>query len=76
MVANRIRVASLQYFVRPVRTFDDFRAQVEGLVETAADYRCQLVVFPEIREGRRARHGLGPNSVRSSSLKGFECSGS
>ena len=45
--SGRIRVASLQYYIRPVRTFDDFEAQVEGLVETSADYRCQLVVFPE-----------------------------
>ena len=44
---NRIRVAALQYYVRPVETFDEFRDQVEALVETAADYRCQLVVFPE-----------------------------
>jgi predicted amidohydrolase len=47
MIADRIRVASLQYFIRPVRTYEDFSAQVEGLVETAADYGCQLVVFPE-----------------------------
>ena len=44
---ERIRVASLQYYIRPVRAFDDFEAQIEGLVETAADYRCQLVAFPE-----------------------------
>jgi predicted amidohydrolase/ribosomal protein S18 acetylase RimI-like enzyme len=44
---GRIRVASLQYYIRPVRTFEDFEAQAEGLVETSADYRCQLVVFPE-----------------------------
>lgn len=44
---SRLRVASLQYFFRPVRRIDDFRDQVESLVETAADYRCQLVVFPE-----------------------------
>ncbi len=44
---NRIRVASLQYFIRPVTTFDQFRDQVRALVETAADYRCHLVVFPE-----------------------------
>jgi predicted amidohydrolase len=46
-VLNRIRVASLQYFIRPVTTFDQFRDQVRALVETAADYRCHLVVFPE-----------------------------
>ncbi len=44
---DRIRVAALQYYVRPVQTFDQFRDQVEALVETAEDYRCQLVVFPE-----------------------------
>jgi len=44
---ERIRVASLQYFIRPVRTFGDLSAQVERLVETAADYKCQLLVFPE-----------------------------
>ncbi len=44
---ERIRVASLQYFIRPVQTFDQFRDQVEALVETAADYKCQLLVFPE-----------------------------
>lgn len=44
---ERIRVSSLQYFIRPVQTFGHFRDQVEGLVETAADYNCQLLVFPE-----------------------------
>jgi predicted amidohydrolase len=47
MTVNRIRVATLQYFIRPVSTFEQFQAQVEALVETAADYKCQLVVFPE-----------------------------
>jgi predicted amidohydrolase len=46
-MAERIRVAALQYFIRPVRTFDEFREQVEGLVETARDYKTQLLVFPE-----------------------------
>ena len=40
---ERVRVATLQYFIRPVRTFEEFAAQVEGLVETAADYRCRLL---------------------------------
>ena len=46
-IAERIRVASLQYFIRPVQTFEQFRDQVEALVETAADYDCNLLVFPE-----------------------------
>ena len=43
----RLRVASLQYFIRPIERFDQFRDQVIGLVETAADYNSRLVVFPE-----------------------------
>lgn len=44
---DRIRVATLQYFIRPVKTFDGFADQVRGLVETASDYHCHLLVFPE-----------------------------
>lgn len=44
---HRIRVASLQYFIRPVTTFEQFQDQVASLVETAQDYGCRLLVFPE-----------------------------
>ncbi len=44
---GRLRVAGVQYFIRPITTFEQFRDQVCGLLETAADYRCKLVVFPE-----------------------------
>jgi predicted amidohydrolase len=44
---ERIRAAALQYFIRPVKTFEQFQEQVLGLLETAADYKCHLVVFPE-----------------------------
>ena len=44
---DRIRVATLQYFIRPVQTFEQFRDQVSALVETAADYKAHLLVFPE-----------------------------
>lgn len=44
---QRLRVAALQYFLRPIREFEAFRDQVTALVETAADYDCGLVVFPE-----------------------------
>lgn len=47
MATERIRVASLQYFIRPVQSFEQFHDQVEGLIETAADYKCHLLVFPE-----------------------------
>lgn len=44
---DRLRVASLQYLIRPVSSFGQFAGQVEGLVDTAAGYDCQLLVFPE-----------------------------
>ncbi len=44
---NRARVAALQYYVRPIRDFSEFRDQVTDLVQAAADYDCDLVVFPE-----------------------------
>jgi predicted amidohydrolase len=44
---KRLRIAALQYFIRPVSCWDDFRDQVDGLVETAADYQADLLVFPE-----------------------------
>ncbi len=44
---DRIRVGSLQYYIRPVQAFAQFVDQVEALVETAADYKCRLLVFPE-----------------------------
>ena len=44
---DRIRVAALQYFIRPVASWEQFRDQVQGLIETAADYKCHLIVFPE-----------------------------
>jgi predicted amidohydrolase len=47
MALERIRVATLQYFIRPVQTFEQFRDQVDALVGTAQDYKCQLLVFPE-----------------------------
>ncbi|MCB9916074.1 MAG: GNAT family N-acetyltransferase [Planctomycetes bacterium] len=44
---NRLRVATLQYYVRPIHSFAEFRDQVRALVRTAADYECRLLVFPE-----------------------------
>ncbi|MCB2154314.1 carbon-nitrogen hydrolase family protein [bacterium] len=44
---KRLRVCSLQYFIRPIETLQQFQAQVEALVETASDYGCRLQVFPE-----------------------------
>ncbi|HAG91990.1 MAG TPA: acyltransferase [Bdellovibrionales bacterium] len=44
---NKIRVAALQYYIRPVKSFTEFEDQVSSLVETAEDYKVKLLVFPE-----------------------------
>lgn len=44
---SRVRVGALQYYIRPVKSFDDFASQVEAFVETAKDYKIQLLVYPE-----------------------------
>lgn len=44
---SHFRVASFQYFLRPIPTFEAFADQVCALVETAADYKARLIVFPE-----------------------------
>ncbi len=46
-MSDRLRVASVQYWIRPVRSMDEFAQQVEGLVWTAQDYKAHLLVFPE-----------------------------
>ena len=48
MNPRKIRVAALQYWVRHVENWEAFEDQVTSLVEAAADYRCQMVVFPEL----------------------------
>lgn len=44
---DRIRVAAAQYYVRHIDTFEQFADQVSAVVETAADYRCRLLVMSE-----------------------------
>lgn len=44
---QRVRIASLQYFIRPVKSYEDFSSQVKAFVETAKDYKVHVLVFPE-----------------------------
>lgn len=45
---SRVRVASVQYQMRPVSSFEDFAKQTEFFVETAAEYRADFLLFPEL----------------------------
>jgi predicted amidohydrolase len=44
---DQIRVASSQYWIRPVTAWAGFADQVESVVRTSADYGSKLVVLPE-----------------------------
>ena len=43
----RVRIAAIQYLLRPINRFEDFATQVEFFVRSAQEYRSQFVVFPE-----------------------------
>jgi predicted amidohydrolase len=44
---DRIRIGTAQYYIRPVTSFEQFVDQVTGVVATAGDYGCNLLVLPE-----------------------------
>jgi len=44
---SRVRIAAMQYLLRPIDRFEDFATQVEFFVRSAQEYRSQFVVFPE-----------------------------
>jgi predicted amidohydrolase/GNAT superfamily N-acetyltransferase len=44
---TRVRIASMQYLLRPITCFEDFATQVEFFVRSAREYAAQFVVFPE-----------------------------
>jgi len=45
---STVRLCVVQYQMRQVRRFDEFAQQCEYFVDTASDYRCDFVVFPEL----------------------------
>jgi predicted amidohydrolase/GNAT superfamily N-acetyltransferase len=46
--SSKVRIACVQYQVRKIETFEDFANQVEYFVATAADYRTDFILFPEL----------------------------
>lgn len=44
---RRVRIATMQYLLRPISSFQDFATQVEFFVRSAKDYNSQFVLFPE-----------------------------
>jgi predicted amidohydrolase/GNAT superfamily N-acetyltransferase len=44
---TRIRIAAIQYLLRPISNFGDFATQVEFFVRGAREYGSHFVMFPE-----------------------------
>jgi predicted amidohydrolase/GNAT superfamily N-acetyltransferase len=44
---RKVRITSVQYQMRKVKSFDDFARQVTYFVDVASDYRSDFVLFPE-----------------------------
>ncbi len=45
---GKVRIATVQYQMRQVSSFEDFARQCEFFIDTAGDYRADFVVFPEL----------------------------
>lgn len=45
---ERVRVCSVQYQMRTVHSFEEFEKQCKFFIDTASDYRCDIMVFPEL----------------------------
>ncbi len=45
---DTVRVATVQYQMRGIKSGDEFKQQVAYFVDIAADYKCDFVVLPEL----------------------------
>ncbi len=43
-----VRIAAVQYQMRTVKDFDEFAQQCAFFVDSASDYKCDFVLFPEL----------------------------
>jgi predicted amidohydrolase/GNAT superfamily N-acetyltransferase len=44
---RRVRIAAVQYLLRPIGRFEEFASQAEFFVRSAKDYSSHFVLFPE-----------------------------
>ncbi len=43
-----VRIAAVQYQMRTIESFDEFARQCAFFVDSASDYKCDFVLFPEL----------------------------
>lgn len=44
---NVVRIATVQYQQRGIKSFEEFKTMVEYFVDTTSDWHCDFVLFPE-----------------------------
>ncbi len=47
-LVQNVRVCTVQYQMRSIKTFDEFSQQVNFFIDVASDYRSDFVLFPEL----------------------------
>lgn len=47
-VTELVRIAAVQYQMRPIKGFDEFAMQSEFFIDTASEYKSDFVLFPEL----------------------------
>lgn len=48
MTAIPVRICVVQYRMRPIKSFDEFKQQSEYFINVASEYKSDFVLFPEI----------------------------
>jgi predicted amidohydrolase len=46
--ARLVRVATVQYQMRTIRSFEEFATQCEFFIDTAAEYKADFLLYPEL----------------------------
>jgi predicted amidohydrolase/ribosomal protein S18 acetylase RimI-like enzyme len=59
---RNIRVAAVQYQMRPISTFEQFAQQCEFFIDTASEYRADFLLFPEMLTNQLQVLVLTPDS--------------
>jgi predicted amidohydrolase/GNAT superfamily N-acetyltransferase len=45
---SNVRICAVQYQMRQIETFEEFERQCEFFIDTASEYKCDFVLFPEL----------------------------
>lgn len=47
-MVTSVRVATVQYGTRSIKSFEEFKTMVEYYIDVVSDYKCDFVLFPEL----------------------------